>query len=122
MAQILFEKHSVASLNVTMSPIFATFACGKNTALVVDCGADICHVVPVVQHRADINAMSSMELGGNDLNNHLEKMLVESGHGFEGAVKKSAVAEIKKKHCYVAQDFDKEMAADVEDKTYEMPG
>jgi len=122
MAQILFEKHSAPSFNVTMGPLFAVMAAGKRSGLVVDCGADICHVVPVDESHVILSGMASMELGGNDLDNYLEKMLVESGHGFEGAAKKAAVADIKEKHCYVAKDFDKEMAADNEEKTYELPG
>jgi actin-related protein len=48
MAELAFEKFGVPALYFAPSPVLAAFSAARSTALVIDSGAEMTSVVPVV--------------------------------------------------------------------------
>ena len=61
-------------------------------------------------------------MAGSHLTDYLSKLLTERGHAINSSTERAIVRDVKEKHCYVAQDYDKEQILNVsEDPTYELP-
>lgn len=122
---ILFDTFHVPGLYVAIDAVLSLHSAGKFTGVVVDSGDGVTHIVPVFDGYALPHSILRINLAGRDLTDYLIKILSERGLHLTTSAEREIVKDIKEKLCYVALDFDEELAqskrGSSKEANYEMP-
>ena len=125
MTQIMFDTFNVPAFYVAIQAVLSLYSSGRTTGMVFDSGDGVTHVVPIYEGYALPHAIQRIDIAGRDITNHLVRLLTERGHSLNNSAEREIVRDIKEKLCFIALDYNEEMAKaksspDLE-KQYELP-
>lgn len=125
MTEIFFDQFQVPSFYVSIQAVLALYATGRTLGCVLDSGDGVTHTVPVYDGFSMKHAIRRMNIAGRTLTQYMADILLEANVTLTASNELDIVKDMKEKRCYVALDFEAEMAAFQSDKTkectYELP-
>lgn len=125
MTQIMFESFNIPAFYVAIQAVLSLYASGRTSGIVLDSGDGVTHTVPIYEGYSLPHAVLRIDLAGRDLTGWMAKLLQQRGYSFTTSAEMEIVRDIKQQLCYVAEDYEKELAnapsnAALE-KEYELP-
>ena len=109
LTKIMFETFGVPSFHLAQQAALSLYCSGRVTGLVLDCGYEVTHAVPLYEGIVVDSGIRRLELGGKDVTDRLLGLMSRRGYSFTGSAEVLyLVNDIKESLCSMSIDYAKE--------------
>ncbi len=123
--QIMFETFNAPAYYLSVAEQLSMYDSGRTEGLIIDSGGGFSRALTIYQGYILPGTSASLDLGGVDLDYSLMQMVNSRGWSFTKSRERENIRDVKEKLCYVALDFEQEMATAASssalEKSYELP-
>jgi actin-related protein len=116
-AEIMFEKFGVNGVHLANSAVLSLYASGRINGVVLESGDGASHAVPIFESRVLPHATLPIQFAGQDMTEHLAKILAKRGVSIE----KNIARRIKEEVCFIVLDSEKEVLTPALTREYALP-
>ena len=109
MSEILFECYSAPSVAYGIDSLFSYNFNKGNNGLIISSAHSSTHVIPVLNGKPIMSSISRLNWGGYQGAEYLLKLLKLKYPSFPGKLIDYQAQHWVREHCYVSQEFEKEM-------------
>ncbi|OGE56429.1 hypothetical protein PENARI_c003G04906 [Penicillium arizonense] len=109
MNEILFECYSAPSVAYGIDSLFSYRYNNGTDGLIVDSSHTSTHVIPVMNSKPMLSSSSRLNWGGLQSSEYLMKLMKLKYPTFPTRLTDAQMEELKQKHCYISQDYAKEL-------------
>lgn len=110
MNEILFECYSAPSVAYGIDSLFSYRYNGGTDGLIVDSSHTSTHVIPVMNSKPMFSNSTRLNWGGLQSAEYLMKLMKLKYPTFPTRLTDAQMEEMVHKHCYVSQDYDRELS------------
>ncbi|GFO46785.1 actin-related protein 5-like, partial [Plakobranchus ocellatus] len=112
MSELLFECYHVPQVSYGVDALFSLYYNHPNPAdaLILDCGYQATHVVPVLSGQVEPSLCRRINIGGGYVDWFLQRLLQLKYPGHVNSITMARVEEMVRDHCRLATDFLTELA------------
>ena len=100
--EISLEKLKTCFFFIANQSVLSLYSTGRITGTVVDLGYEVSHIVPVYEGFSIQHNISTIDIGGKQLDEYLMKMLIEKGYYIDEMVERNTMRELKEKYCFIS--------------------
>ncbi|MHA1777729.1 MAG: actin family protein [Promethearchaeota archaeon] len=119
--QLFIEKYQAGYYPVR-GALLTMYSGGFDTGLIVDMGAANIRITPIYKGYIIEHAIKFLPLGGNVLDQFMQKKMQELGVSVESAVQRNIIRGLKEQACFCSVDFETDITqADKFKREYELP-
>ncbi|KAL3872233.1 hypothetical protein ACJMK2_040169 [Sinanodonta woodiana] len=123
MSELLFECYHVPKVAYGVDALFSLLnnhpAPEKANSMIVDCGYQTVHLLPVIGGQLDPSNCRRINLGGAQLDVFMQRLLQLKYPGHSAVLTLSRAEEILRDHCYIAKDYQAELDDWVSNEYYD---
>ena len=120
--EIMFEKFKTYVFYIanqsTLSFYSSAFYSKSSTGIILDCGYERSHIVPIYEGFPIQHNIQSIDFGGKELTDYLMKLLIEKGYYIDTEIERNTIRNIKEQLCFISQDYQNEIP---KNETYQLP-
>ncbi|KAL9631891.1 MAG: hypothetical protein Q9164_005643 [Protoblastenia rupestris] len=109
MNELFFECYGAPSVAYGIDSLFSYKQNQGKSGLIISSSHSATHFIPVLGGKAVISSVSRLNWGGYQGAEYLMKLLRLKYPMFPGQIKDYQVEQMVREHCYVSQDFEREM-------------
>ncbi|XP_051012981.1 actin-related protein T3 [Acomys russatus] len=121
-SEVFFENLGVPAFYMSVQAVLALFAAGFTTGLVLNAGAGVTQCVPIFDGHCLSHGVKQLHVAGFDLTSYLMMLLKDDGVMLLRTGDRKIVADIKENACYVAMNYEDEMAREPSlERMYTLP-
>ncbi|KAF2398253.1 actin-related protein, ARP5 class, partial [Trichodelitschia bisporula] len=110
MSEILFEAYNAPSVAYGIDSLFSYRHNGGSTGLVVSSSHTSTHLIPVINHKAQLTHAARLNWGRSQSAEYLLKLLKLKYPTFPGKISDPQAEDLVREHCYVSQDYNAELS------------
>ncbi|CAG2244814.1 ACTR5 [Mytilus edulis] len=113
MSELLFECYNVPQVTYGIDAMFSLYANHDRmediNSLIVSCGYQTTHLLPVLGGRLDATQCRRINLGGYHLETFMQRLLQLKYPGHFAAVSLNRAEELVRDHCHLAPDYNADL-------------
>ncbi|VDI69528.1 actin-related protein 5, partial [Mytilus galloprovincialis] len=113
MSELLFECYNIPQVSYGIDAMFSLYANHDRmediNSLIVSCGYQTTHLLPVLGGRLDASQCRRINLGGYHLETFMQRLLQLKYPGHFAAVSLNRAEELVRDHCHLAPDYNADL-------------